>query len=195
MMVDELQYRTRNLVAVVRSIACQIMGASAMPVAFQPRSNDRFAALSRVQGLPSRSAREPITIRALIQAELDAIGVMPGKVRVELDGPPAALRKTSVQMLALALHQLATNARKYGALVGGQGGLRMRWETYRTGGERWLSLTWLEDGASSRRADGPARRGYGRELIEKALPYALEVRTSYELGEAQLGCPIEMPMS
>lgn len=193
-MVDELQHRTRNLITVVRSIAHQIMASSATLDDFRTRFNDRLAALSRVQGLLSRSDREPITIRALIQAELDALGVTPEKVRVELDGPPVALRKASVQMLALALHELATNARKYGALAGEQGGLRVGWEIHRIDGKRWLSLTWAEEGISSLRADGPARRGYGRELIEKALPYALRARTSYELGETRLRCSIEMPM-
>ncbi len=196
LMVDELQHRTRNLITVVRSIAHQTMASSATPGDFRTRFNDRLAALSRVQGLLSRSDREPITIRALVQAELDALGVTPEQVRVELEGHPVTLRKASVQTLALALHELATNARKYGALAGGQGRLRVAWETYRTiDGERWLSLTWLEEGISCLRADGPIRRGYGRELIEKALPYALKARTSYELGEAQLRCSIEMPMS
>lgn len=195
-MVDEVQHRTRNLITVVRSIAQQTMALTSSTEQFREQFNDRLAALSRVQGLLSRSDRQPITIRALIETELHALGAtaMPG--RVALEGPNVTLRKASVQTLALALHELATNARKYGALAGDQGELWVGWDSYTAeAGERRLSLVWLEEGIRTHPQDGPIRRGYGRELIEKALPYALKARTRFEIGASELRCTIDLPLS
>ncbi len=196
-MVDELQHRTRNLITVVRSIAQQTMARTGPTDQFREQFNDRLAALSRVQGLLSRSDQEPITIRALIRAELDALGTPALLERVALEGPVVALRKASVQTLALALHELATNARKYGALSDDRGELWVSWDTYGTDdGERRLLLTWLEEGtAQADDEQGAARRGYGRELIERALPYALKARTSYALRDGELRCAIDLPLT
>jgi PAS domain S-box-containing protein len=194
-MVDELQHRTRNLITVVRAIAQQTMAQTGPTEQFREPFYDRLAALSRVQGLLSRSDQEPITLQVLVQTELDALGAgMHG--RVTLEGPAVKLRKASVQTLALALHELATNARKYGALASAQGELWVGWDTYRGDcGEPWLSLLWLEEGISGLQEGSAIRNGYGRELIEKALPYALKARTSYVLGETELRCSIDLPLT
>ena len=195
-LVDELQHRTRNLLGVVRSIAQQTVRNADSLEAFRRQFNDRLSALSRVQGLLSRSERTPITIRALIQTELDALGAAALPDRVTLEGPPVGLREASVQTFALALHELATNARKYGAFAAEGGRLAVRWRTHRdeAGGPR-LVLTWSETGIAGPRAgQGPVRTGYGRELIERALPYALQAVTRYELGETDLHCSIDLPL-
>jgi PAS domain S-box-containing protein len=195
-LVDELQHRTRNLITVVRSIAHQTMARTGPTERFREQFNDRLSALSRVQGLLSRSDQEPITMRALLQAELDALGSESLRARAALDGPVVVLRKSSVQTLALALHELTTNARKYGALAGEQGELWVNWDTYSThAGEQRLKLIWLEDGIGGARGGASAPHGYGRELIEKALPYALNAQTSYELGESKLRCSIDLPLT
>jgi two-component sensor histidine kinase len=191
-MVDELQHRTRNLLTVVRSIAQETMAQTGPTERFRGQFNDRLAALSRVQSLLSRSDQTPVTIRTLIQSEFDALGPAVMQGRVALEGPTVSLRKGDVQTLALAIHELATNARKYGALSNDQGELWVSWDSYsdETGKPR-LALVWLEEGISP----APERRnGYGRKLIEQALPYALRARTSYELSDAELRCTIDLPL-
>ena len=194
-MVAELQHRTRNLITVVRSLAEQTMSRSASMDVFRRRFYDRLAVLSRVQGLLSRSSIEPITLHTLISTELDALGAWEAADRIELDGPPVRLRKATVQTFALALHELATNARKYGALAGRAGRLSVTWRTYTENGRMRLALHWNETGIERPREE-PAtdRRGYGRELIEKALPYTLDARTRYELEETTLHCAIDLPL-
>ncbi|CAO4186283.1 sensor histidine kinase [Methylorubrum extorquens] len=124
--------------------------------------------------------------------ELDARGATALRERVAVGGHCVVLRKGSLQTLALALHELATNARKYGALSNDQGRLWVSWENYTTeAGKPRLALVWLEEGISP----APERRnGYGRKLIEQALPYALRARTSYELSDAELRCTIDLPL-
>ncbi|MEH3147620.1 MAG: PAS domain-containing protein [Methylobacterium frigidaeris] len=193
-LVAELQHRTRNLIAVVRSIAQQTMTASETLDAFRDQFNDRLTALSRVQGLLSRSGDQPITLRSLIRTELDALGAAELEDRVVLEGPEVPLRKASVQTFTLALHELATNARKYGALASAEGRLTVTWQIYSTVQDgRRLALEWVEEGIS--RDGAPQRHGYGRELIERALPYALDARTRYTLGEDTVHCSIDLPLS
>ncbi|GEP03848.1 PAS domain S-box protein [Methylobacterium oxalidis] len=192
--VAELQHRTRNLITVVRAIAQQTLAASSSLQVFRSQFNDRLSALSRVQGLLSRADQEPITIRALIQTELDALGA-DHRERIVLEGPAVTLRKGSVQTLALAVHELATNAQKYGALSTEPGQLTVRWRVHVPEGEgRRLALDWYEQGIRLPEEE-PARRGYGRELIERALPYVLQARTRYELGETELRCSIDLPLT
>jgi PAS domain S-box-containing protein len=195
-MVAELQHRTRNLIAVVHSIAQQTMAATGPTEAFRDEFHHRLEALSRVQGLLSRSEEEPITIRGLIDMELDALGALNGaRERVVLDGPEVRLRHSLVQTLALGLHELATNARKHGALSHDEGLLSVTWRVVDADGEgRRLALEWTETGgAAPVDADRP-HRGYGRELIERALPYALGARTEYELGPEGVRCAIDLPL-
>ncbi|CAO4137706.1 PAS domain-containing sensor histidine kinase [Methylorubrum aminovorans] len=195
-LVAELQHRTRNLLGVVRSIAHQTMVQTGPTERFREQFNDRLAALSRVQGLLSRSEQEPITLRTLIRTELEALGAGDFADRIHVAGPPVRLRKASVQTLALAMHELATNARKYGALTTEHGRLSVTWRADRNEqGDGNLLIEWIEEGISRpRETYGPTRRGYGRELIERAMPYALNAKTRYELGETRLLCAIELPL-
>ena len=106
------------------------------------------------------------------------------------------LRGTAIQTLALAIHELATNARKYGALAGGGGTLDVRWRVREGEDGPRVLLEWTEDGVAvdpeTRAAD---RAGYGRELIEKALPYTLRARTSFEFRPHGIRCTIDLPLA
>ncbi|MCJ2052820.1 sensor histidine kinase, partial [Methylobacterium sp. J-070] len=194
-MVSELQHRTRNLLGVVRAIAKQTMAVTGPGELFKARFNERLSALSRVQGLLSRSDQEPITLRALIETELAALDAPALQDRIRLDGPIVRLRKGTVQTFALALHELATNALKYGALTTPRGRLSVTWRTCAAEDGRWLHVEWVEEGlVGPGGIQGPATRsGYGRELIERALPYALKAKTRYELSDTALHCAINIP--
>ena len=195
-MVAELQHRTRNLLAVVRSIVGQTIKASGTLEEFRDKLNDRLAALSRVQGLLSRSDREPITMRALVTAELDALGAEELQDRVTVEGPEIPLRNAAVQTLALGIHELATNARKHGALSNDEGHLAIGWRRDSTNGSPHLVIDWTETGGKLAAGDGQdIRTGYGKELIERALPYALGARTHYELTGDGVHCTIALPLS
>lgn len=191
-LVAELQHRTRNLIAVVRSIAAQTMATTGPTEAFPQHFNDRLDALARVQGLLSRSEDEPVTIESLVRQELEALGG--GSGRVVLQGPVVGLRNSLVQTLALALHELATNARKHGALSQDNGVLSVIWEVVEGADGQHLSLEWLESGAQTPIDTTPQRRGYGRELIERALPYALGATTTYALRPQGARCTIDLPL-
>ena len=195
-LVAELQHRTRNLIAVIRGIADDTMEQTGPAPAFQAAFSDRLTALSRVQGLLSRAEVEPITLAAVVRLELDALGAVTADPRITVAGPDVWLRNATVQTLALALHELATNARKYGALSREAGRLAVTWSERAEGGERRLLLDWTETGldrAIARPEQGAIDGGYGRELIEQALPHALGARTSYVLTATGVHCTIDLP--
>ena len=195
LLVAELQHRTRNLIAVVQAIASDTLEETGPTGSFHLALSDRLSALSRVQELLSRSEAKPITIDTLVRLELDALGAGSFHERVTVVGSDVVLRSSSVQTLALALHELATNARKYGALSHERGHLEVRWREQTDDGETRLALEWIETGlehAPARPALAGRDSGYGRELIEKALPHALDARTSYVLTASGVRCTIDV---
>jgi PAS domain S-box-containing protein len=194
-MIAELQHRTRNILAVVRSISAQTRAASKSLADYSVEFNERLAALSRVQGLLSRGDHVPISLAELVRIELDAVGAEPDGGRIVVDGANVTLPTTSVQILALALHELATNSLKYGVLVGPKGRLAVTWNvTANEDGSRRLALEWQESEIKVRKNSSAEKRGFGRRLIEKALPYQLDATTRFELLADGVRWSIEMPL-
>jgi PAS domain S-box-containing protein len=191
LLIAELQHRTRNLLALVNAIATDTLAASHSLADFAATFGDRLTALSRVQGLLSRADTATVTINELVRMELQALGAEPNDQRVSVEGPEVILPKTSVQILALALHELVTNARKHGALATPEGHLAVAWHTTNGGGERNLVIEWREQTAITSRKDSPpGHRGFGRTLIEEALPYQLDAQTRFEIGPNGVFCSV-----
>ncbi len=192
-LVAELQHRTRNLVAVVQALARRTRDESVDVADFARRFERRLAAVGRAQGLLSQAPdANAVTFDALLRQELEAHGVG-GRDdgRVRLDGPhEVALPPRVVQILALALHELTTNALKHGALSEAGGRLDIQWALATS--PPTLHVDWRESGV--RPGSDEAVSGYGRELIERALPYQLKARTGYELREDGVHCTIDVPL-
>ncbi|MFO1081350.1 MAG: PAS domain S-box protein [Reyranellaceae bacterium] len=189
-LMAELQHRTRNLLAVTHAIAVQTLRKSASLEAFAGEFEGRLRALGRVQGLMARPEASTVDLGELIEAELRAHAATgsaaAGKVRV--DGGPMPLPPTAAQVLGLAVHELATNAVKYGALGQAGGRLTISWKRVGAGAGRRISLEWRETGVALE--PGPRPRGYGSELIEGALPYQLGAETRLEFTPHGVRCTI-----
>ncbi|MBI1402069.1 MAG: PAS domain S-box protein [Porphyrobacter sp.] len=199
-LIRELQHRTFNLLGVVRSVAEGTLVSSRDLPEFRKKFAERIAALARVQRHLSRlGPSQRITFDALIEGELEAIGALPpDPERLRLSGPRGvALRSASVQIFAMALHELVTNALKHGALGRKGGRLDIAWEVRQDERDRsWLHLEWRESGVPMNgKADPPAGTGQGRALIEEALPFQLSARTTFTLGADGVHCTIALPVS
>jgi len=197
-LVGELQHRTRNLVAVVRQVAERTIRSSCDLPDFRLRFRERLDALARVQGLLSRlKEHDRVTFDELVRTELSAHGVELADARVTVRGPAdVRLRSTTVQTLAMALHELSTNAAKYGALVQPNAHLTIVWQLTAVEGEArpWLHIEWRETGLHVPQ-DHAEQRGQGRELIERGLPYQFSARTAYVLDQDGVYCSITIPVS
>jgi PAS domain S-box-containing protein len=191
-LVEELQHRTRNLLAVVSAIAHGTEEGSSSLGDFGPRFRSRLAALARVQHLLSPEGGAAMSIGGLVTGELLAHGVEPDGHRVSVTGPEVVLPGQMVQTLTLALHELATNAVKHGALRGAdEGRLAVSWSVeVADGNPPLLTLEWKESGVVMPPSDRIVPRGYGRELIEGALPYELGARTDFSLESDGIRCRI-----
>ncbi|HYI06220.1 MAG TPA: HWE histidine kinase domain-containing protein, partial [Reyranella sp.] len=192
-LLAELQHRTRNLLAVVQSLGRQTARTSGSIEEFTAEFDGRLRALGRVQSLLARVDHGPVELGALIDAELQAhedAGWERGKVMV--DGPPVLLPANSAQAMALAIHELTTNAVKYGALKQHSGRLSVVWRVEGNGdAEPRAILDWWESGVPTFDVGPqPPRRGYGRELIERALPHQLDAETRFEFGPDGVRCRI-----
>jgi two-component sensor histidine kinase len=199
-LVAELQHRTRNLLSVVRAMADRTMLRSRDLTDFRNSFRSRLDALARVQRLLSRLDDDHgVTFDELVRTELAAHGVEDGKAdRVRVQGPTGIrLSASMVQMLAMALHELTTNAIKYGALGAPGGFLNIEWQLKsEEGAQAWLHIDWQERGISvSPALKSEQGSGQGRELIERALPYELDARATFVLGADGVHCTIALPMS
>jgi two-component sensor histidine kinase len=193
-LMAELQHRTRNLLAVVQSIANRTARSSRSVDTFRAEFERRLHALSRVQSLLSKVEDEAVDLGAVVHGELAALsGTNVDGNKIVVAGPAVALPPTAAQALGLALHELATNATKYGAIAQPSGKLEVTWKVNMLDRERVVSLEWRESGV---KMDGtrPARKGYGSELIERALPYQLQAKTKLEFAPEGVRCEIEVPI-
>ena len=188
-LMAELQHRTRNLLAVVGAIAERTLDRGLALAEY----GARLAALGRVQGLLSGSKQDwSVPVAEIVRAELDAHGVgLDGRARVE--GPAVELPSDKVQAVALALHELATNAVKYGALAQASGQLSVIWRVEGSGDDARLVIDWRESGVSMP-GGPPTHRGYGTELITVALPYQLDAETALEFAPDGVRCRVALPV-
>jgi PAS domain S-box-containing protein len=197
-LVAELQHRTRNLISVVGATVQTTLKTSKTFDDFKASFQDRIEALGRVQGLLFRMKEDDrVTFDELIETELSAQSIRVGDDGpVTLDGPKGVpLRSRTVQTLAMVLHELSTNAIKYGALKGSNGHLAVRWrlQNVEEDGKAWLKLDWKESGVKM--PPFPHRTGQGRELIERALPYQFDAQTTFVMEADGVHCTISLPVS
>jgi two-component sensor histidine kinase len=199
--VGELQHRTRNLISVVGMMAKGTLRASKTFDDFSATFQDRLEVLGRAQGLLFRTHEgSRVTFDELINTELSAQSIRVGEHGpVTLDGPKGIpLRSRTVQSLAMALHELTTNAVKYGALKQPNGHLTVRWrqEALPESGKPWLHLDWKERGVEMPPLGAkPQGSGQGRELIERVLPYQFDARTTFAMEADGVHCTISLPAS
>ena len=194
-MMAELQHRTRNLLAVVQSIATQTIRNSKTVEDFGNEFAGRLRSLSRVQSILASADHGNVDLRGLVTAELDAHADQDlGSGKITIDGPTVSLPAISAQAFGLALHELATNAVKYGALAQPTGRLGVTWRVEDDPVQPRVQLQWQETGVQMPQSGASVGKGYGTELITRALPYQLRAKTSLEFRPDGVFCAIAVPL-
>ena len=160
LLVAELNHRVKNTLASVQAIAHQMLRLSKDPAEFVSSFSGRIQSLSRVHTMLSSATWQGVDLRDLIRDQLLAGAV--DETRVTAWGPAVHLEAQLALHAALMLHELGTNAIKYGALSTAKGTVTISWSVT----DATLRLRWEERGGPVVRA--PARRGFGRTLIEQS---------------------------
>ena len=193
LLIDELNHRVKNTLATVQSLATQSARGAPTPEAFRESFEGRLIALSKAHDQLTAHHWESAGLRELLAASL-APYVDAAAERVVIRGESIVLRPRAALTLAMAFHELTTNAAKYGALSSPGGRVEIRWE--RVGNGRGdpplLRIEWEEKGGPA--VAEPERRGFGTKLIERGVAADLEGRTALAFDPAGLRCTIDVPL-
>jgi two-component sensor histidine kinase len=156
LLMREMNHRAKNMLSVVDAIAHQT--ATRSPEDFLNRFSERIQSLSANQDLLMRNEWKGVEIQGLVHAQLAHFADLIGS-RISADGPRLRLKSSSAQAIGLALHELATNAGKYGALSTETGRVEIRWNA----GGGAFTMSWTESGGPS--VSAPERRGFGSVVM------------------------------
>lgn len=187
-MLHELNHRVKNTLATVQALARQSTRGGEAP---GERLEARILALSKTHDLLTRDDWSSAPLHEVVEAEL---GLYRGGCRVHVDGPEVALPPRHVLSLGMTLHELATNAAKYGALSVPGGEVRITWRVARAeDGARRLHIDWAESGGPPLAA--PSRRGFGTRLISASVERELDGTVGLDFTGSGLRCAIAVPLS
>jgi len=189
-LVEELNHRVRNMLAVVAAITKQTLARSRSPEDFADTFQGRIQALATSYGLLSREQWGNVALESILLNELDQHR-QEGDRRITLEGPPISLKPAAALALGLIVHELATNAVKYGALGTGDGRVSVTWKID-GGARRNVALTWQEfNGAKVKK---PKHKGFGTELIEREVSGTLGGTAAFDYAPGGLQVRISMPV-
>ncbi|MCC2976585.1 PAS domain S-box protein [Sphingomonas sp. PL-96] len=190
-LLAELQHRVRNILAVTHAMINRSNDGERPTEEYVQHLQGRISALARTQVLLTRSAGTAVDLEMLIRDELLAQAV--DEDQISLQGVEIAISPKSAEVLTLAIHELATNATKYGAFSRRTGRLEVRWRSETRGAQDWLVIDWRERGVPIIDAV-PRRQGFGSELISRRIPYELKGHGSFSLKPGGLESRIEFPL-
>jgi two-component system CheB/CheR fusion protein len=188
-LLRELSHRVNNTLAVVQAIARQTLRHAPSDADFVARFDGRLAALSRAHYLLVESDWRGANLAELARSQLEA-HASEASDRVDIGGEPVSLPADLATPFALVLHELATNASKYGSLSRPEGSVHLGWTIATEHNRRVLKLVWQEQGGPP--VNSPAVTGLGTTLIDTAITGA---RVNREFRPEGFRCTIEAPLS
>jgi PAS domain S-box-containing protein len=181
----EVEHRSRNVLATV--LATVHLSQAATPAELKQAIAGRIRALANVHGLFEQTHWAGADLRNLVTQELSPY-CEHGKTRTSIEGPDFVLDPNTAQMIAVGVHELATNAVKYGALSAATGHVGVEWSRATDGG---LNLRWTETGGP--RVTPPTRRGFGTGVMEGVINDQLKGEIRFDWRPEGLVCNIAVP--
>jgi PAS domain S-box-containing protein len=190
LLMAEINHRSMNLLAVVQAVAHQT-ARTGDPATFVARLFDRIDGLAASQDLLIKNQWEGVDLADLVEAQLahfkDLIGA-----RVMRDGPPVRLTPAAAQGIGMALHELATNAGKYGALSNNDGRVHISWQ-FGTANEPVFLMSWLEEGGPT--VALPTRKGFGQMVIGRMVEAAVDGTAEVDYRESGFFWRLSAPLA
>ncbi len=189
LVLQELRHRVKNMLAVVQSLAGQTLRHVGSLDAFGAAFEGRLAGLAGAHDLLVDANWAGIGLRQLILAQLSPF--LERQERLRLAGPDVTLPASAVLTLGMTLHELATNAAKYGALSTAGGTVEVRWREQPTVAGRQLVLVWQERGGPE--VAPPEQRSFGTQLIEAGIAHELDGKVTLTFDPDGVRCELRFP--
>ncbi len=189
LLMRELDHRMKNTLQVIQAVIRRTARAQASVGAFERSLLGRVGAMSRTHDLLAEERWLGAEMNAIVTQEtgsFDATGAF------SVSGPRLRLNPRAALSIALVMHELGTNASKYGALSTPEGKIAVTWQVYRSGDEPTICLRWQESGGPP--VSPPSEKGFGSMLIESSIAYELEGRAQLNYRPDGLVCIISMPL-
>jgi len=185
-LMRELAHRSKNQLAVVKGMAVQTARQSKSVEEFVEHFDQRIQGLAQSQDLMVRQNWQGAWLGDLVQAHLDLFGAGP---RAHIEGPPLFLSANAAQNIGFALHELATNASKYGALAGPEGRISVSW--HGPGTDDRVHLEWVEQGGPP--VQTPQRTGFGHLVITQLVAQGLQGTASLDFTSDGVRWHLDIP--
>ncbi len=189
-LVAELNHRVKNVLAVVSSIATRMARRGGTLEDFVAKFTDRLGGLARTHDILSVNQWSHVGLDDLVQGELNAFA---DRERFAAHGPQVLLRPPAATTLGIVIHELATNAAKYGAFANDHGLLDISWMFETRQGQKWLVLTWRESGGPP--VQPPTHKGFGTDVIERSADYQFGGTTAIDFLPDGVVATLAMPAS
>ena len=186
-LVAELDHRVKNVLATVNAIILQTQDASSSLADFVIALDRRIASLASTHELLSQSNWRGVSLAEI--AQLECAPYVAGNA--EINGPSVTLKAEATQAVAMVLHELTTNAAKYGAFSNRSGRVLLGWQWLRNGSRDRLAIEWQE-------VDGPpvltqSQSGYGTSIIRELVPFELGGAAELVFAPDGVKCRLEIP--
>lgn len=191
-LLQELSHRSKNLLSIVQAIADQTLRNSSDLKGFQDRFDGRLRGLAASNTLLARGDWRGSSLSALIELQLAPFTELQSP-RIEMHGPEVDLTVDAAQAIGLALHELATNAIKHGALSVPQGRLAISWQVDPAGSAGGLKLEWRERGGPS--VTMPKRTGFGHVVMKRMIEQTLKGTVELDFAREGLQWTLTAPAS
>ncbi|HEX2656223.1 MAG TPA: HWE histidine kinase domain-containing protein [Xanthobacteraceae bacterium] len=191
LLIDELNHRVKNTLAAVQSIAVQTLRNATSLAEGRQGVEARLVALSTAHNVLTREHWEGANLCELASGAVFAYSSTDNKSRFDISGPNIKLLPKAVLALSMALHELATNAVKYGALSNETGRIKIHW-SITPNHPQMFRFQWIE--SSGPQVEKPQRRGFGSRLIEQGLAQDISGKVELSFAPEGLICTIEAPI-
>jgi PAS domain S-box-containing protein len=186
-LVAELDHRVKNVLATVSAIITQTQEASSSHVDFVTALNRRINSLARTHELLSESNWRGASLAEIVRREFAPYATG----NAEAGGPSVTLKAEATQAVATVLHELTTNAAKYGAFSSRAGHVSVQWRWLQNGSRDRLVIEWQETGGPPVLA--PTQSGYGTSIIRELIPFELGGKVELVYACEGIRCQLEIP--
>jgi PAS domain S-box-containing protein len=191
-LMRELSHRSKNILSVVLAIAGRTVRNATGLKDFEKTFSDRLRALAASNDLLTEANWSGAWLDELVRRQLAPFVEIPGS-RIAIGGPPVALTADATQAIGLALHELTTNAVKYGALSSPVGQINIAWRIQRDGDAPSLRLGWVETGGPP--TAEPRKKGFGQVVIKQMVEQSLSGAVTIDYAPTGVNWTLTAPLS